>query len=234
MKTETKSILEAVKNGSLSVDDALLQLKNKPYEDIGFAKVDLHRKIRQGVPEVIYGAGKTPEQIIEIIRTMKEHGQNRILITRLTSEAADRIERSHSITYYEQAKLGLIGDIPTPNGSGTTSGSIKMDFRSSKLTYTNAITGTAGSNSAAFANIQCDSTIGDDAKLVLQALGMLPVTGALYSGHINYWNNAEAERCFFCGGNWYNSSYGLGSFNGRPPRSYSDDGFGFRSAFVEL
>lgn len=119
MKTETKSILEAVKNGSLSVDDALLQLKNKPYEDIGFAKVDLHRKIRQGVPEVIYGAGKTPEQIIEIIRTMKEHGQDRILITRLTSEAADRIERSHSITYYEQAKLGLIGDIPTPNGIGT-------------------------------------------------------------------------------------------------------------------
>ena len=118
MQSEAKEILEAVKSGDLSVDDALLKLKTEPYEDIGFAKVDLHRKIRQGVAEVIYGAGKTLEQIIGIIDTMKKNGQERILITRLSSEAAENITKTHSLTYYENAKIGLVGDIPTPDGIG--------------------------------------------------------------------------------------------------------------------
>ena len=70
MKTEVKHILEQVSKGELSVDEALLQLKLAPYEDIGFAKVDLHRKVRQGVAEVIYGASKTPEQMIAILDVM--------------------------------------------------------------------------------------------------------------------------------------------------------------------
>ena len=107
-----------MQNGSLSVDDALLKLKTEPYEDIGFAKVDLHRKIRQGVAEVIYGAGKTPEQIIGIIDAMKKNGQERILITRLLPETAENITKTHSLTYYENAKIGLVGDIPTPDGIG--------------------------------------------------------------------------------------------------------------------
>ena len=118
MQSEAKEILEAVQNGSLSVDDALLKLKTEPYKDIGFAKVDLHRKIRQGVAEVIYGAGKTPEQIIGIIDTMKKNGQERILITRLSSEAAEKLTQKYPLTYYTDAKIGLVGDIPTPNGIG--------------------------------------------------------------------------------------------------------------------
>ena len=118
MQNKAKQILEAVKNGSLSIDDALLKLKTEPYEDIGFAKVDLHRKIRQGVAEVIYGAGKTPDQIIGIIDTMKKNGQERILITRLSPEAAEKIKNSHPLTYFSDAKMGLVGDIPTPDGIG--------------------------------------------------------------------------------------------------------------------
>ncbi|MCH5252778.1 MAG: nickel pincer cofactor biosynthesis protein LarB [Lachnospiraceae bacterium] len=118
MKSETKQILEAVQNGSLSVDEALLKLKTEPYEDIGFAKVDLHRKVRQGVPEVIYGAGKTPEQMIGITDAMKKNGQERILITRLSPEAAEEITQVHSITYYENARIGLVGDLPAPDGIG--------------------------------------------------------------------------------------------------------------------
>ena len=72
---EIKAILEQVQEGSLSVNDALLALKKKPYEDIGFAKVDIHRKLRQGMAEVIYGASKTPEQIIKIIHTMQKNNQ---------------------------------------------------------------------------------------------------------------------------------------------------------------
>ena len=57
MNSEARQILEAVKAGSMSIDDALLEIKKEPFEDIGYAKVDLHRKIRQGAAEVIYGAG---------------------------------------------------------------------------------------------------------------------------------------------------------------------------------
>lgn len=118
MKSETKQILEAVKNGSMSVEDALLKLKTEPYEDIGFAKVDLHRKVRQGIPEVIYGASKTPDQIIGIINTMKDNGQEHILITRLSSESAQRVADVHSLSYHQDAKIGIIGDLPSPDGIG--------------------------------------------------------------------------------------------------------------------
>lgn len=118
MKSETKAILEAVQNGSLSVDDALLKLKVAPYEDIGFAKVDLHRKVQQGAPEVIYGASKTPAQIIGIIDTMQRSGQNRILITRLSPNAAEVVGQTHAITYHATAKIGMIGELPAPSGIG--------------------------------------------------------------------------------------------------------------------
>ena len=67
MGREVRDILEQVRAGGLSVEDALLQLKEKPFEDIGYAKVDFHRRVRQGAAEVIYGAGKTPEQISGIL-----------------------------------------------------------------------------------------------------------------------------------------------------------------------
>ena len=62
MNSDIKQILQGVQSGSISVDDALLKIKAAPFEDLGYAKVDLHRKARQGAAEVIYGAGKTPEE----------------------------------------------------------------------------------------------------------------------------------------------------------------------------
>ena len=70
MNSEIRKLLESVQAGKTSVDDAMLELKKAPFEDIGYAKVDLHRKVRQGAAEVIYGAGKTPEQIGGIIDAM--------------------------------------------------------------------------------------------------------------------------------------------------------------------
>lgn len=119
MNTDAKNILEAVKQGNLSVDDAFLQLKIKPFEDIGYAKVDLHRKIRQGAAEVIYGAGKTPTQIIGILNTMLKNGQNTVLITRLSEDAAKEIQNYHPLCFYNEAGIGIVGDIPKPNGIGT-------------------------------------------------------------------------------------------------------------------
>lgn len=80
MNSEIKLILDDVKRGELSVDDAALKIKVKPFEDIGYAKVDLHRKVRQGAAEVIYGAEKTAEQINGIASAMKDSGQEVILI----------------------------------------------------------------------------------------------------------------------------------------------------------
>lgn len=118
MNNEIKQVLEAVKAGELSVDDALLKIKTKPFEDIGYAKVDLHRKVRQGTAEVIYGAGKTPEQIVGIVNVMKENGQNTILITRLSEDAADVVSQFHALNYHKNARVGIIGELPTPDGIG--------------------------------------------------------------------------------------------------------------------
>ncbi|MGM9625934.1 MAG: nickel pincer cofactor biosynthesis protein LarB [Eubacteriales bacterium] len=118
MNNDIKQILSGVKDGSISVEDALLKLKTAPFEDIGYAKVDMHRKIRQGAAEVIYGAGKTPEQIIGIIETMQNKGQETILITRLSKEAAAVVSEHCPLTYHEQAAIGRIGRIPEPSGIG--------------------------------------------------------------------------------------------------------------------
>lgn len=118
MNSEIKRILEGVKAGSVSVDEALLKIKTKPFEDIGFAKVDLHRKARQGAAEVIYGAGKTAPQMLGIIKTMRENGQNNILITRLAREAAEEIEKTVPLSYHAEARIGLIGEKPKADGIG--------------------------------------------------------------------------------------------------------------------
>ncbi|MBQ2576637.1 MAG: hypothetical protein II566_05145 [Lachnospiraceae bacterium] len=89
-KTEMTALLHEVAAGTVSPEDAALKLKMQPFQEIGeYAKVDFHRGIRQGVPEVIYGAGKTKEHILGIAQAMVKNGQQTVLITRLTKEAAD-------------------------------------------------------------------------------------------------------------------------------------------------
>ena len=85
---EIRSMLEQVARGTMDVDSALLKLKEAPYEDIGFAKIDAHRGLRQGAAEVIYGAGKTGMQIAGIAETMWKNGQETILITRMDASKA--------------------------------------------------------------------------------------------------------------------------------------------------
>ena len=118
MNSEIRRILEQVKEGTMDVDEALLQIKEEPFKDIGYAKVDLHRKVRQGAAEVIYGAGKTPEQIRGILQVMEEAGQKRILITRMSPEAAEFISRDLPLNYHPEARIGILGSIPEPDGMG--------------------------------------------------------------------------------------------------------------------
>ena len=118
MNSEIRTLLESVRAGETSVDQAMLTLKTQPFADIGYAKVDLHRKIRQGAAEVIYGAGKTPEQIEGIIRTMERNGQSRVLITRMSQEAADYVAQHRALDYHADAKVGIVGGFPEPGGIG--------------------------------------------------------------------------------------------------------------------
>ena len=116
---DTRSILEAVKKEKMTVDEAVLALKTEPFADLGYAKVDLHRKLRKGVSEVIYGEGKTAEQITGILSGMKAHGQERVIVTRLSREKADEISKNHAISYHREARLALLGGMPELDGMGS-------------------------------------------------------------------------------------------------------------------
>ena len=119
MSENLHEILKAVQDGTLSVADAELRLKKAPFEDLGYAKVDFHRSLRQGAAEVIYGAGKTPAQILGIAETMRKNGVDPILITRISAEAAQLIGQSLPLDYRPEARLGIVGSIPTPDPAGT-------------------------------------------------------------------------------------------------------------------
>lgn len=138
-------LLNAVADGKISVEEAKMQLKVEPFRNLGFAKPDFHRKIRQGAAEVIYGAGKTKEQIFEITKAFIEKGQRNVLITRMSKEAAVYFEcrirknpfqinemiksaniphsgvdceNNISFSYDELSKVGIVGNLPKPDGNG--------------------------------------------------------------------------------------------------------------------
>lgn len=116
--TSLYDLLKKVSENELSVEEASLILKKEPFEDIGFAKVDTHRKLRQGYAEVIYGKGKNAEQIIGICRKMIDAGDTNVLITKLSKEKVDVIEKEFNLDYNEMGEIGLIGQKPTPDGVG--------------------------------------------------------------------------------------------------------------------
>ena len=115
---DMRALLQQVAAGELSVEQAMTHLKTQPFEDLGFAKVDHHRALRQGAAEVIYGAGKTPEQMIAIARSMLANGQKTVLITRLSQEAADIMVAEVPLTYYKMGSVGIVGEMPQPDGAG--------------------------------------------------------------------------------------------------------------------
>ncbi|MBW7573077.1 nickel pincer cofactor biosynthesis protein LarB [Caproiciproducens faecalis] len=112
-------LLQKVKDGELSPEEAVLKLKMSPFEDLGYAKIDLHRELRQGIPEVIFGSGKTPEQIIGIASAMQARGGENILITRLCTESAKIVGEQIPLTYDPMSKIGIVGRKSEITASGT-------------------------------------------------------------------------------------------------------------------
>ncbi|HEV3279386.1 MAG TPA: nickel pincer cofactor biosynthesis protein LarB [Terriglobia bacterium] len=85
-------MLAQVRRGRLSVDEAMERLRDMPYENLGYARIDHHRPLRQGMPEVIFGRGKTPGQIEGLVERMLRHGHN-VLVTRTDAAVFERIRR---------------------------------------------------------------------------------------------------------------------------------------------
>jgi pyridinium-3,5-biscarboxylic acid mononucleotide synthase len=97
-------LLQQVRQNKISISRAVAQLRHLPYEDLGFAKVDHHRAIRQGFPEVILGQGKDPKDIAAIVRALRRH-KNNILVTRLTPEKMARLKNAVAgLTYHSAAR----------------------------------------------------------------------------------------------------------------------------------
>lgn len=114
-----EEMLTRFKDGELSMEEMMLKLKMEPYADLDFAKPDTHRRIRQGAAEVIYGAGKTKEQIFAIAGKLIEAGQKTVLITRMSEEAFLYLKDKLDAFYEKLSGTCIIGELPKPSGHGT-------------------------------------------------------------------------------------------------------------------
>lgn len=114
-----RQILTSIENGTISASEGYDQLKLAPFEDLGYAKVDHHREIRQGAPEVIYGASKTKEQMEGIITSLLSHCPENILITRLCPESAAYLAERFNLFYDELSRIGIVNRTEHCSAKGT-------------------------------------------------------------------------------------------------------------------
>jgi len=113
-----RAILQAVAEGTRSVDSALADLRDLPYEDLEFANLDHHRILRTGVGEVVFGQGKTPEQVAAIVDRFVE-GQGRALVTRVSPRIVELVRQTHpDARHHEAARMLTVGEFPPPDPGG--------------------------------------------------------------------------------------------------------------------
>jgi len=111
---QLRSLLAEVAAGRRSVESALDDLRDLPYEDMGFARLDHHRALRTGIPEVVFGQGKTPPQVAAIVDRFAAHG-GRAIVTRISPEAVALVRSAHpDARYAELARMLTVGDFPQP------------------------------------------------------------------------------------------------------------------------
>src|SRR5947209_1865590 len=112
-------LLQQVRKGTLSPDEAVSRLRHMPFEDLGFAKVDHHRRLRIGMPEVIFSSGKNPQQVARIFKSMAAHGGN-VLATKANAEHFRAVRKAVSkAEYYELANAIVLKQDPARYGKGT-------------------------------------------------------------------------------------------------------------------
>ncbi len=166
-------------------------------------------------------------------RTVK--GELQVLVN---NNAADLDHSQAASSAQWKAIDATTGAYITPNGSGTTANSIKLDWVSGKITYSATITTQAdASRDCAFASVTCASSVSAAAQAVLKALAFLPAsaTASEYEDDHMWMNNGADERAFYAGGRWYDGAdAGLFALGGYISSSGSHWGLGIRSAYVDL
>ena len=116
---QLRQILGDLKSGALTDDQAIERLRNLPFEDLGFANVDHHRTLRQGFPEVIFGAGKSADHVATIVGAMMA-GRHNILVTRASRDQYERVrEVASSAEFHEAARLIVVRRDDAIRGKGT-------------------------------------------------------------------------------------------------------------------
>lgn len=224
--------------GKHQTENAYKAIPTYVYNDSGNQRIG---RCATGSGPLTWYHDQTPSGIADLVGNVWEwsggvrmvYGELQILAN---NNGADSAHSQSASSAEWKAINAADGTLITPNGSGTTSGSVKADHISGKLVWSTNITVKKDeSDYETEAQIECDSTINDGAKLWLYNLGFLEYPGdTLEDGNVCWFNNGAAERCFFSGGVWDGSPYGLASFYGGDPRSYSGGTLGFRAAYVKL
>lgn len=112
-------LLTQVRTGALSVEEALNRLRGFPYEDLGFARLDSHRSLRRGFPEVVFCPGKSPEQILRIVERIYNH-TGRVLITRVQPDVALQLQEIFpDAVHHVSARIVVVGEPAPESGRGT-------------------------------------------------------------------------------------------------------------------
>ena len=117
--SEITRMARQVAAGELAPEELVARLQVDSVTDLGYARVDNSRGLRTGVSEVVFGEGKTAEQVMGIVDAMRDAGQTRVLITRLDAgKASELAALGCDLTYYEEARAGVMGGLPEPDGNG--------------------------------------------------------------------------------------------------------------------
>ena len=201
------------------------------------------RRVKTGTGPLEWFHDKTPSGIADLcgnvwewtggIRTVK--GELQILTN---NNAADSDHSQGATSAEWKAIKASDGTLITPDGSGTTSGSVKMDYVSSHIQYDTTISSQSDSSrNCQFSAITCSANISDAAKNMLIALGMMPKASSIIPSiwQTCYFNNGADERSFYRGGGYGSGgAYGFASFDGHNDRSSQGVYIGFRAAYIQL
>jgi len=137
LRDDLRALLDAVRSGEVSSDDALETLSSLPYRDLGFARVDVHRELRQGAPEAVLGEGKTPEQVAGIVAALLEGGAGSVLVTRADDDVREAVRKvAEDAEEDARARLAWVArGVPEPRGlvvlvsAGTSDGPVLHEAR---------------------------------------------------------------------------------------------------------
>lgn len=137
LRDDLKTLLERVQSGEVEASTALERLVKLPFQDLGFARVDVHRELRQGAPEAVLAEGKTPEQVAEIVGAMLDGGAGSVLVTRADSDIRRAVrDVASDAQEHEQARLVWVARaVPEPRGvvtivsAGTSDGPVVNEAR---------------------------------------------------------------------------------------------------------